>query len=1157
MIANASFESQEPAFWNGYNAMLNNELFWESDVVYQGFHSFKIDKSADPHASNLIVNPGFEDQAPAFWSGYNGTIGTELGWEQTVLYEGFYSFKVTKSGATSDAVGWLSDNNADLYWNNAAAATYSLSAYVKTVAVNTAPANDDAKIGVIFEFKNAAGAVLTTQNVWADQSTASVDWTQIQGVAILSEEPASVVVKALMGKDATGTVYFDNIGCGTDPWSMGLFNGGAETIKGWLNWYSSTNGSYGTVTDNEANTGSYAAELFKPDTTSSTSEIVYYSIPQAVEAGEWYKIGVWVKTADVNDSTAYEPTYILRERLDERIALCYFFHAGNIGTEWSLAGGDKFVYIDQRDPATGWTHYMVAEKAPDDATGISVRARFTSNPTGTAWFDDFSVEKIVVGGDQLLANASFENQEPAFWNGYNAMLNNELFWEQTEVYNGFYSFKVTKSAATSDAVGWLSDNNADLYWNNAAAATYSLSAYVKTVAVNTAPANDDAKIGVIFEFKNAAGAVLTTQNVWADQSTASVDWTQIQGVAILSEEPASVVVKALMGKDATGTVYFDNIGCGTDPWSMGLFNGGAETIKGWLNWYSSTNGSYGTVTDNEANTGSYAAELFKPDTTSSTSEIVYYSIPQAVEAGEWYKIGVWVKTADVNDSTAYEPTYILRERLDERIALCYFFHAGNIGTEWSLAGGDKFVYIDQRDPATGWTHYMVAEKAPDDATGISVRARFTSNPTGTAWFDDFSVEKMVVAPVAPARSDVAVGWLSDNNADLYWNNAAAATYSLSAYVKTVAVNTAPANDDAKIGVIFEFKNAAGAVLTTQNVWADQSTASVDWTQIQGVAILSEEPASVVVKALMGKDATGTVYFDNIGCGTDPWSMGLFNGGAETIKGWLNWYSSTNGSYGTVTDNEANTGSYAAELFKPDTTSSTSEIVYYSIPQAVEAGEWYKIGVWVKTADVNDSTAYEPTYILRERLDERIALCYFFHAGNIGTEWSLAGGDKFVYIDQRDPATGWTHYMVAEKAPDDATGISVRARFTSNPTGTAWFDDFSVMKMVVAPPLVAVDDGNESFQIPTDFELSQNYPNPFNPITMIDFAVPYDEWINLTIYNLLGQKVRTLVNGVHTQGRYQINWNTQNDFGQTVSSGVYIYTLTTKDTRITKKMLLIR
>ena len=414
-----------------------------------------------------------------------------------------------------------------------------------------------------------------------------------------------------------------------------------------------------------------------------------------------------------------------------------------------------------------------------------------------------------------------------------------------------------------------------------------------------------------------------------------------------------------------------------------------------------------------------------------------------------------------------------------------------------------------------------------------------------------------------ATSD-AVGWVSDNNANLYWNHAGTSdagfegTYTLSAMVKTVGVNTNPGtNEDAKIGLVYEFKDASGAELYTAKVWADQSSGSVDWAAVQGVAILTVAPASVVVKAIMGKDATGTVYFDNIGCGTTNWSMGLFNGSAETIKGWLNWYSSTNGSYGTVTDNEANSGSFAAELFKPDTTSSTSEIVYYSIPQAVEAGEWYKIGVWVKTLEVNHADSLKPTYIMTERLDDQIALCYFFHSGNIATEWSLAGGDKFVYIDQQDSTMGWTHYVVAEKAPDDATGISVRARFTSNPTGTAWFDDFSAMKMVVAPPLVAVDDGNESYQIPTDFELSQNYPNPFNPITMINFAVPYDEWINLTIYNLLGQKVRTLVNGVHAQGRYQINWNAQNDFGQTVSSGVYIYTLTTKDTRITKKMLLIR
>ena len=816
--------------------------------------------------------------------------------------------------------------------------------------------------------------------------------------------------------------------------------------------------------------------------------------------------------------------------------------------------------------------------------------------------------------DNLLTNASFEDQTPAFWSSLNGTIGTELGWEQTEVYAGFYSFKVTKSAATSNAVGWVSDNNANLYWNHAGTSdagfegTYTLSAMVKTVGVNTAPANDDAKIGLVYEFKDASGAELYSAEVWADQSSGSVDWAAVQGVAILTVKPASIVVKAIMGKDATGTVYFDNVGCGQDPWTMGLFNGSAETIKGWLNWYAGDNDSYGTVTDNEAKTGSYAAELYKPDTSDwSASEIVYYSIPAAVEAGEWYKIGVWVKTNEVNDSLTYEPTYILRERLDERIALCYFFHTGGIETEWSLSGGDKYVYIRQMATSSGWTHYVVAEQAPDDATGISVRARFTSYPTGTAWFDDFSVEMIVEGGdqlltnagfedqtpafwsglngtvgtelgweqtetyagfysfkvTKSAATSNAVGWVSDNNANLYWNHAGTSdagfegTYTLSAMVKTVGVNTAPANDDAKIGLVYEFKDASGAELYSAEVWADQSSGSVDWAAVQGVAILTVKPASIVVKAIMGKDATGTVYFDNVGCGQDPWTMGLFNGSAETIKGWLNWYAGDNDSYGTVTDNEAKTGSYAAELYKPDTSDwSSSEIVYYSIPQPVKAGAWYKIGVWVKTLEVNHADSLEATYIRRERLDDQIALCYFFHAGNIATEWSLAGGDKFVYIDQQDSTMGWTHYMVAERAPEDATGISVRARFTSYPTGTAWFDDFSVVKMVREAPL-AVDDGNESFQIPTDFELSQNYPNPFNPITMINFAVPHDEWINLTIYNLLGQKVCTLVNGVHAQGRYQINWNAQNDFGQTVSSGVYIYTLTTKDTRIAKKMLLIR
>ena len=702
---------------------------------------------------NLLINPGMEDQTPAFWTPLNGVFGTDVGVTASdMAYSGFHSFMITKAAATTDVVGWVSDNNANLYWNNAAASTYNISGWVKLAGVNTAPTTDDEKIGLVFEFLDESGGELVTEFLWADQSAADADWAELSGVTILTAEPGSVVVKMIMGKDATGTAYFDNLGCGTTPdWTMGLFNGNAETVHGWLNWYASDNGSYGTVTSNDAHSGDYAQELWKPDTTSSSSEIVYYSVPVPVVAGDWYKVGFWAKTVGVNSDPSFESTFIRKDRLDDRLGITFFFHSDAVIDEgWSLSGGDKFVYVDQTTTDTDWTYYTVAERAPDDATGISVRSRYTSNPTGLTYFDDFSVERMIEVGSEILDNAGMEDQTPAFWSPLNGTFGTDVdVTAADDAYAGFHSFMITKSAATTDMVGWVSDNNSDLYWNNAAASTFNLSGMVKLAGVNTSPANDDEKIGLIFEFLDASGTAIVTENVWVDQDTATVDWRSLDAVTILTEEPAQVIVKMVMGK-ATGTVYFDNLGCGTTPdWTMGLFNGNAETIDGWLNWYASDNGSYGTVTDNDAHTGDYAQELFKPDTTSSSSEIVYYSIPYPVVAGEWYKVAFWAKTVDVSNDPSYEPSYTLRERIDERIGITYFWHADAVINEgWSLSGGDKFVYIDQTTADTDWTLYEVAEQAADDATGISVRSRYTSHPTGLTYFDDFSVKKLVAAPVS-------------------------------------------------------------------------------------------------------------------------------------------------------------------------------------------------------------------------------------------------------------------------------------------------------------------------------------------------------------------------------------------------------------------------
>ena len=100
------------------------------------------------------------------------------------------------------------------------------------------------------------------------------------------------------------------------------------------------------------------------------------------------------------------------------------------------------------------------------------------------------------------------------------------------------------------------------------------------------------------------------------------------------------------------------------------------------------------------------------------------------------------------------------------------------------------------------------------------------------------------------------------------------------------------------------------------------------------------------------------------------------------------------------------------------------------------------------------------------------------------------------------------------------------------------------------------DGNET--IPDEFALNQNYPNPFNPFTQISFDVPQGgEHIMLNIYNILGQNVSTLVNGVMNPGTYTMEWNATDEIGNPVASGIYFYELRSSSFTARKKMLLIR
>ena len=89
-------------------------------------------------------------------------------------------------------------------------------------------------------------------------------------------------------------------------------------------------------------------------------------------------------------------------------------------------------------------------------------------------------------------------------------------------------------------------------------------------------------------------------------------------------------------------------------------------------------------------------------------------------------------------------------------------------------------------------------------------------------------------------------------------------------------------------------------------------------------------------------------------------------------------------------------------------------------------------------------------------------------------------------------------------------------------------------------------------VPTAYDLSQNYPNPFNPTTEFEYSLAKAGQVNVSVFNLLGQKVADLVNTNQKAGKYRVTWNADN-----LPSGVYFYRLEAGSFSMTRKMLLLK
>jgi len=117
----------------------------------------------------------------------------------------------------------------------------------------------------------------------------------------------------------------------------------------------------------------------------------------------------------------------------------------------------------------------------------------------------------------------------------------------------------------------------------------------------------------------------------------------------------------------------------------------------------------------------------------------------------------------------------------------------------------------------------------------------------------------------------------------------------------------------------------------------------------------------------------------------------------------------------------------------------------------------------------------------------------------------------------------------------ANGNSVDLSF--DPSGDHWnFADNHLIR------ITGTSDARENLVV-LSYQLQQNYPNPFNPSTTISYRLPGDSQVRLTVFDILGGEIATLVNEVKGTGAYSVTWDGMNGAGKKVSSGIYLYQLT--------------
>jgi len=181
----------------------------------------------------------------------------------------------------------------------------------------------------------------------------------------------------------------------------------------------------------------------------------------------------------------------------------------------------------------------------------------------------------------------------------------------------------------------------------------------------------------------------------------------------------------------------------------------------------------------------------------------------------------------------------------------------------------------------------------------------------------------------------------------------------------------------------------------------------------------------------------------------------------------------------------------------------------------------------------------------------------YHSVALDAPIQLTNGEDF-YVAVKFTNSSFIYPIVA----DNQTPTEISTTYISG-NGTSWHDlgtggtpsDVGIRARATLTLAQSIDD--KAITTPNDFVLSQNYPNPFNSATTIDYSIPRQSRVTIDIYNLLGQKVKSLINEIIPAGNYTAIWDGTDSNNRSVSSGVYYYRISAGDMTDTKKLVLMK